>query len=72
MPIAAYAHIEHDMLHLTGRVCSIDGSVLIDVQNAMLLTGVAEIDRLSASHAGTDLAREALKQGAAAALETAR
>jgi hydroxymethylbilane synthase len=72
MPIAAYAHIEHDMLHLAGRVCSIDGSVLIDVKNAMLLTGVAEIDRLSASHAGADLARAALKQGAAAALETAR
>jgi hydroxymethylbilane synthase len=71
MPIAAYGQIEGAgaILHLAGRVCSLDGSRQIDTQASILLTGVARLDLLSASHIGADLAQMALRQGAADILE---
>ena len=70
MPIASYASIKHDVLYLAGRVCAVDGSRQIDLNSSILLTDILELDKLSASHIGVDLAQAALKQGAAEILET--
>jgi hydroxymethylbilane synthase len=72
MPIAAYASIEHDVLCLAGRVCSLDGTREVDISASVLLTGVFDLDRKSAFHVGIDLAQVALQQGAAEILETVR
>ncbi|MBA3868319.1 MAG: hydroxymethylbilane synthase [Anaerolineae bacterium] len=66
LPIAAYATIEGETLHLQGRVNAVDGTQQVDVS----LSGTANIE--SAVQMGHELAQIALGQGVAALLETVR
>jgi hydroxymethylbilane synthase len=59
VPVAAYAFIEEGQLHLRGRVNSPDGGQQIDVQ-----TQTSELQLHAAYALGTELAQEALAQGA--------
>jgi len=61
VPVAAYAQVIDEQLHLRGRVCSLDGTRQIDVQ------GAASPD--AAYALGARLAQEALAQGAQALME---
>ncbi|HEY1348310.1 MAG TPA: hydroxymethylbilane synthase [Ktedonobacteraceae bacterium] len=71
MPIAAYAHIEQQQLHLTGRVCAPAGSRQITLQSTIMLPLDQESAQalIFAREAGLDMARSALTQGALALLE---
>ena len=60
-PVAAYAHIVDDLLHLRGRVLSVDGQQMIDVARSG--------DPSAAQEIGHRLAEEALAQGADELLE---
>jgi hydroxymethylbilane synthase len=63
VPIAADASPdEQGQLYLRGRVCARDGSMQIDVSHVGSMTAV--------DHLGSELAKAALAQGAAALLET--
>ncbi|MEP6988554.1 MAG: hydroxymethylbilane synthase [Chloroflexota bacterium] len=66
LPIAAYATIEGETLHLQGRVNAVDGTQQVDVS----LSGTANIE--SAVQMGHELAQIALGQGVAALLETVK
>ncbi|HET8840698.1 MAG TPA: hydroxymethylbilane synthase [Ktedonobacteraceae bacterium] len=71
MPIAAYAHLEHEELQLDGRVCALDGRAQITLHTTTTIPNNLEIGEASTSarQAGLDLARTALEQGAMALLE---
>jgi hydroxymethylbilane synthase len=71
LPIAAYAHFEHETLHLDGRVCSPDGSAQMTLFTTRPLPAELEISAavVEARLAGLDLARSALSRGALALLE---
>ncbi|HEU5377653.1 MAG TPA: hydroxymethylbilane synthase [Ktedonobacteraceae bacterium] len=71
MPVAAYAHIEGEQLHLDGRVCALDGSAQMLLSMAVAITSDLATVRACAiaEQAGLDLARSALEQGAMAMLE---
>jgi hydroxymethylbilane synthase len=71
MPIAAYAHIEHEKLHLDGRVCAPDGRSQITLHTTIAIPNdlEAELSYTSAHQAGLDLARTAQEQGAMTLLE---
>ncbi len=56
VPVAAYARIAQDRLHLTGRVAAVDGSVLVEV------TGFCAVN--DAAALGASLAEQALGEGA--------
>lgn len=58
LPVAAYATVEGDQLHLRGRVCAVDGRTVIDV------AGDAATDTRSAFALGTKLAQDAIARGA--------
>jgi hydroxymethylbilane synthase len=66
LPIAAYATILDDRLHLRGRVTALDGSKQIDVS----LDGTTDVE--TARQLGDELAQMALGQGVAALLETVK
>jgi hydroxymethylbilane synthase len=66
LPIAAYAVIEGDKLHLRGRVNALDGSQEVNVH----LDGAANIE--TAERLGDELAQIALRQGVAALLENVK
>lgn len=66
LPIAAYATIEGETLHLQGRVNAVDGTQQVDVG----LDGTASIE--TAVQMGREVAQMALGQGVAALLETVR
>lgn len=55
LPVAAYAAVENDLIHLTGLVISLDGSLKVRVQDAG-----SDPVRL-----GTETAQQAVSQGAA-------
>ncbi len=67
VPIAAYAHLENDELHLTGRVSAVDGSQQIEVKAVLVLADVTDEAVLQL---GQELSQEALAQGADAILES--
>ncbi len=71
MPIAAYAHFEHEQLHLAGRVCSLDGRTQITLHTVVAIPNNRESGQAfaTAHQAGLDLARTALERGAADLLE---
>lgn len=56
LPVAAYATLHGDSLHLRGRVCAIDGSQRIDVSGSA--------DRQNSQQLAIDLAHQALSLGA--------
>ncbi len=58
LPVAAYATIEDNTVHLRGRICAVDGSRVIDV------AGHARANLSDGIHLATDLAKRALMQGA--------
>ncbi|TVR18718.1 MAG: hydroxymethylbilane synthase [Anaerolineaceae bacterium] len=58
LPVAAYATTDGDQLHLRGRVCAVDGRMVID------LRGSTTTDADSAFALGGRLAQEAIAQGA--------
>jgi hydroxymethylbilane synthase len=66
LPIAAFATIEGEQLHLRGRVTAEDGSKQVDVS----IYGAADIE--TSRQLGQELAQMALGQGVAALLETIR
>jgi hydroxymethylbilane synthase len=66
LPIAAFATIEGEQLHLRGRVTAEDGSKQVDVS----LYGAANL--VTARQLGQELAQMALGHGVAALLETIR
>lgn len=66
LPVAALAHFEGDVLHLTGRVISLDGTKLIMVR------GQADADREHGRALGRQLAAQALAQGAGDLLDAIR
>lgn len=59
LPVAAFAHIAGDILHLQGRVLSEDGAGQIDVSGQDSAT-----DQKAARRLGQRLAEQALKKGA--------
>lgn len=63
LPIAAYAVVEGEKLHLRGRVTAPDGSKQVDVR----INGMAEVE--AARQLGHELAQIALGQGVAPLLE---
>lgn len=67
LPVAAYATVEGDLLCLSARVVSPDGTRRIDVTGSAPFENVDEAQML-----GTRLADEAKAQGAAAILESVR
>ncbi|MBA2395670.1 MAG: hydroxymethylbilane synthase [Ktedonobacteraceae bacterium] len=71
MPIAAHAQIEREVLHLTGRVCALDGHTQLTVRASVDIPSVLVIDEAHtlAEQAGLDLAQSALGQGALDMLE---
>jgi hydroxymethylbilane synthase len=71
MPIAAYAHIKQQELHLTGRVCAPAGSRQMTLQSTITLPADQESVQalIFAREAGLKMARSALAQGALALLE---
>jgi hydroxymethylbilane synthase len=71
MPIAAYAHIEHEKLHLDGRVCAPDGRTQITMNTSVTIPNDLETKQSCtyAYQAGLDFARAALEQGATTILE---
>ncbi|MEO7021975.1 MAG: hydroxymethylbilane synthase, partial [Ktedonobacteraceae bacterium] len=73
MPIAAYAHIEHEKLHLDGQVSAPNGGRQITLSTSVVIADDMESGQActSAHQAGLDLARAALEQGATALLEVA-
>jgi len=56
LPVAAYAHIREETVHLRGRICAVDGSRVIDVDGHANLTDGIPL--------ATELANRALMQGA--------
>ncbi|MFN8561209.1 MAG: hypothetical protein U0703_06195 [Anaerolineae bacterium] len=64
VPVAAHAVRQQDRLVVRGRVCSPDGTQLIDVTHSAAVTNPNE-----AVAAGMALAREALAQGAKQLME---
>lgn len=66
LPIAAYASIENQQLHLRGRVTALDGSQQVDVS----LQSAPE--REAAKQMGVELAQMALKEGANRLLESVK
>jgi hydroxymethylbilane synthase len=64
LPVAAYAEIEADHLHLRGRVIAPDGTAAIDLAAQVHLVGSEREQWMLASRIGADLATEALAQGA--------
>lgn len=71
MPIASYAYLDHEELHLTGRVCALNGHTQITLHTTLSISGTLEPEQacVSAQQLGLDLARSALEQGAMALLE---
>lgn len=65
VPIAAYALLDGDRLTLRGRVLSLDGRQKIEVETTVTINHSMS----EAANVGTDLAQEAISQGAAALLE---
>ena len=66
VPIAAYAHLENDELHLIGRVNAVDGSQQIEVKASLVLTDNPAEAVLAL---GRNLSQQALEQGASVILE---
>ncbi len=60
LPVAAYAQVRAGMLHLMGRVCSLDGGRVIDVQGTAPASEAAQAAAL-----GAQVAHDASAQGAA-------
>lgn len=58
LPVAAYAYIEEDTVHVRGRICAVDGSQLIDV------AGYAPANLTDGIQLATELANRAIMQGA--------
>ncbi|PJF41694.1 MAG: hydroxymethylbilane synthase [Phototrophicales bacterium] len=68
VPIAAYGHIEDDILHLRGRINSLDGISQIESEDSVSLQ--EPNDNLAlARRLGEQLAENILKQGASEILE---
>jgi hydroxymethylbilane synthase len=72
LPIAAYARLEHDELHLQGRVLALDGSTQIDVSTTAHVGETTGCNRRIAWQAGIALAQVALEKGATVLLETSK
>ena len=67
VPIAAYAYIENNELHLTGRVNAIDGSTVIEVSDSLIL--LPDNPEEAVLMLGNNLSQQALEQGASVILE---
>ena len=65
-PVAAYGRIDNEQLHLRGRVISVDGEAVIDVEIFRICVSVE-----NATAAGEELARLAIQRGAAELLKAA-
>lgn len=58
LPVAAYAFIEQDTVHVRGRICAVDGSQMIEVN------GHAPANMTDGVQLATELAKRAISQGA--------
>lgn len=56
-PISAYAHIDHNTVHFSGELCSLDGSRFFSISREMPVT--------QAQHLGQSAAEEIMAQGGA-------
>lgn len=65
VPVAALATMDEGKFHLQGRVSAVDGSTQIDVnQSIEFLLDMPEVEYSRAWQLGSDLAKEAIAQGA--------
>ena len=70
VPVAAYASLENTTLTLKGRVISLDGIQLIEIEQSIAIDLSTDIEK--ASNLGREVAQKALEQGAENILKEVR